>query len=138
MDIDIKKKFNEGIKKYAEFLEKDMGIIINGFSYNLDFETDTIEFSFPNDKVFKAWLICPSDLNKLNDPSSIETVYYGDWLHDTYKELKDEYIYGDDQLSHIYIELKNSLKTGIGPLLTTNDYKLIMNLIEENKNKSES
>ncbi len=115
-----------------------MGIIINGFSYNLDFETDTIEFSFPNDKVFKAWLICPSDLNKLNDPSSIETVYYGDWLHDTYKELKDEYIYGDDQLSHIYIELKNSLKTGIDPLLTTNDYKLIMNLIEENKNKSES
>lgn len=138
MDINVKEKFNEGIKKYAEFLEKDMGIIINGFSYNLDFETDTIEFSFPNDKVFKTWFICPSDLSKLNNNSSIETVYYGDWLYDKYKELKDEYIYGDDQLSHIYIELKNSLKAGIEPLLTTNDCELIMSLIEKNKNKSES
>lgn len=137
--MNLEEGLKKGIDIYAnEYLKLELGINIANYTYELDFEKNWVEFHMPHEPHNSSWLwsSCFSDINEIKDflNKSVTTSYrFGDFVKEAFLEAKNEKLYGTDVYGKIQAEIIRAEEDGVEPLLTSEDYKAIIDLIKEHR-----
>lgn len=137
--MNLEEGLKKGIDIYAnEYLKLELGINIANYTYELDFEKNWVEFHMPHEPHNSSWLWSSyfSDINEIKDflNKSVTTSYrFGDFVKEAFLEAKNEKLYGTDMFGKIQAEIIRAEENGVEPLLTSEDYKAIIDLIKEHR-----
>ena len=137
--MNLEEGLKKGIDIYAnEYLKLELGINIANYTYELDFEKNWVEFHMPHEPHNSSWLWSSyfSDINEIKDflNKSVTTSYrFGDFVKEAFLEAKNEKLYGTDVYGKIQAESIRAEEDGVEPLLTSEDYKAIIDLIKEHR-----
>ena len=133
----------EGLKKGIEKIENNIALEneiknIKDYTYELDFEKNWVEFHMPDEPHNSSWLWSSyfSDINEIKDflnKSVTDSYRFGDFVKKAFLEAKIEKLYGADIYGKIQAEIIRAEKDGVEPLLTSEDYKAIIDLIKEHR-----
>lgn len=132
--MNLKEGLKKGINIYAnEYLKSILGMNIKGYTYELDFKDDTVLFIMPHDSLWDNYF---SDINEIRDflnKSVSDSYRFGDFVKEAFFESKNEKLYGADIYGKIQAEIIRAEEDGVEPLLTSEDYKAIIDLIKEHR-----
>lgn len=132
--MNLKEGLQKGLEIYAnQYLKSILGMNIADYTYELDFKDDMILFIMPHDS---HWDNYYSDIDEIKDflnKSVTDSYRFGDFVKEAFEEAKDEMIYGTDIYGKIQAEIIRAEKDGVEPLLTSDDYKVIIDLIKEHR-----
>ena len=106
---------------------------IKDFTYKLDFKDDMILFIMPHDSHWDNYF---SDIDEIRDflnKSVTDSYRFGDFVKEAFFESKNEKLYGADIYGKIQAEIIRAEEDGVEPLLTSEDYKAIIDLIKEHR-----
>ena len=137
--MNLEEGLKKGIDIYAnEYLKLELGINIANYTYELDFEKNWVEFHMPHEPHNSSWLWSSyfSDINEIKDflnKSVTDSYRFGDFVKKAFLEAKIEKLYGADIYGKIQAEIIRAEKDGVEPLLTSEDYKAIIDLIKEHR-----
>lgn len=132
--MNLEEGLKKGINIYAnEYLKSILGMNIKGYTYELDFKDDIILFIMPHDSLWDNYF---SDIDEIKDflnKSVTDSYYFGDFVKEAFLEAKNEKLYGADIYGKIQAEIIRAEEDGVEPLLTSEDYKAIIDLIKEHR-----
>ena len=137
--MNLKEGLKKGIDIYVnEYLKLELDINIANYTYELDFEKNWVEFHMPHEphNSSRLWSNYFSDINEIRDflNKSVTNSYrFGDFVKEAFLEAKIEKLYGADIYGKIQAEIIRAEKDGVEPLLTSEDYKAIIDLIKEHR-----
>lgn len=135
--MNLEEGLKKGIDIYAnEYLKLKLGINTTDYTYELDFERNWIEFHMPHEPHNSCWLWSSyySDINEIKDfLNSYVKDNFGDFVKEAFLEAKNEKLYGSDIYGKIQAEIIRAEEDGVEPLLTSEDYKAIIDLIKEHR-----
>ena len=137
--MNLEEGLKKGINIYAnEYLKLELGMNIADYTDELDFEKNWVEFHMPHEPHNSSWLWSSyfSDINEIKDflNKSVTTSYrFGDFVKEAFLEAKNEKLYGTDVYGKIQAEIIRAEEDGVEPLLTSEDYKAIIDLIKEHR-----
>ena len=137
--MNLKEGLKKGIDKYVnEYFKLELGMNIKDYTYELDFEKNWVEFHMPDEPHNSSWLWSSyfSDINEIKDflnKSVTDSYRFGDFVKEAFLEAKIEKLYGADIYGKIQAEIIRAEKDGVEPLLTSEDYKAIIDLIKEHR-----
>lgn len=116
-----------------EGLKSISGMNIKDYTYEQDFKDDMILFIMPHDSHWDNYF---SDIDEIRDflnKSVTDNYRFGDFVKDAFLEAKNEKLYGTDIFGKIQAEIIRAEEDGVEPLLTSEDYKAIIDLIKEHR-----
>lgn len=132
--MNLEEGLKKGIDIYAnEYLKSILGMNIKDYTYELDFKDDMILFIMSHDSHWDNYF---SDIDEIRDflNKSVTTSYrFGDFVKEAFLEAKNEKLYGTDMFGKIQAEIIRAEENGVEPLLTSEDYKAIIDLIKEHR-----
>lgn len=132
--MNLEEGLKKGIDIYAnEYLKSILGMNIADYTYELDFKDDMILFIMPHDS---HWDNYYSDIDEIRDflnKSVTDSYRFGDFVKEAFLEAKNEKLYGTDIFGKIQAEIIRAEEDGVEPLLTSEDYKAIIDLIKEHR-----
>ena len=132
--MNLKEGLQKGLEIYAnQYLKYILGMNIADYTYELDFKDDMILFIMPHDS---HWDNYYSDIDEIKDflnKSVTDSYRFGDFVKEAFLEAKNEKLYGADIYGKIQAEIIRAEKDGVEPLLTSEDYKAIIELIKEHR-----
>lgn len=137
--MNLKEGLKKGIDIYVnEYFKLELGMNIKDYTYELDFEKNWVEFHMPDEPHNSSWLWSSyfSDINEIKDflnKSVTDSYRFGDFVKKAFLEAKIEKLYGADIYGKIQAEIIRAEKDGVEPLLTSEDYKAIIDLIKEHR-----
>lgn len=137
--MNLKEGLKKGIDIYVnEYFKLELGMNIKDYTYELDFEKNWVEFHMPDEPHNSSWLWSSyfSDINEIKDflnKSVTDSYGFGDFVKEAFLEAKIEKLYGADIYGKIQAEIIRAEKDGVEPLLTSEDYKAIIDLIKEHR-----
>lgn len=137
--MNLEEGLKKGIDIYAnEYLKLELGINIADYTYELDFEKNWVEFHMPHEPHNSSWLWSSyfSDINEIKDflnKSVTDSYRFGDFVKEAFLEAKNKKLYGADIYGKIQAEIIRAEEDGVEPLLTSEDYKAIIDLIKEHR-----
>lgn len=137
--MNLKEGLKKGIDIYVnEYFKLELGMNIKDYTYELDFEKNWVEFHMPDEPHNSSWLWSSyfSDINEIKDflnKSVTDSYRFGDFVKEAFLEAKIEKLYGADIYGKIQTEIIRAEKDGVEPLLTSEDYKAIIDLIKEHR-----
>ena len=137
--MNLKEGLKKGIDIYVnEYFKLELGMNIKDYTYELDFEKNWVEFHMPDEPHNSSWLWSSyfSDINEIKDflnKSVTDSYRFGDFVKKAFLEAKIEKLYGADIYGKIQAEIIRAEKDGVVPLLTSEDYKAIIDLIKEHR-----
>ncbi len=137
--MNLKEGLKKGIDIYVnEYFKLELGMNIKDYTYELDFEKNWVEFHMPDEPHNSSWLWSSyfSDINEIKDflnKSVTDSYRFGDFVKEAFLEAKIEKLYGADIYGKIQAEIIRAEKDGVEPLLTSEDYKAIIDLIKEHR-----
>ncbi len=130
--MNLEEGLKKGIDIYAnEYLKSISGMNIKNYTYELDFKDDMICFNLPYESVSYF-----SDINEIRDflnKSVTDSYRFGDFVKEAFLEAKNGKLYGSDIYGKIQAEIIRAEEDGVEPLLTSEDYKAIIELIKEHR-----
>lgn len=132
---DIKKKLDDLIKEYIAYwlLQRVLGVPVadaKKVSYEIDYDNDEVKFTLPYPEC-PNWITDVQDIRHILNILKLETKSAGDFFYHCYESVKDGHTYGTSKLDKIYAELIHSAETGDEPILTTDDYSIIIDCIRQ-------
>ncbi len=132
--MNLEEGLKKGINIYAnEYLKSILGMNIKGYTYELDFKDDTVLFIMPHDSHWDNYF---SDIDEIRDflnKSVTDNYRFGDFVKEAFLKVKNEKLYGADIYGKIQAEIIRAEENGVEPLLTSEDYKAIIDLIKEHR-----
>ena len=132
--MNLEEGLKKGINIYAnKYLKSISGMNIKDYTYELDFKDDMILFIMPHDSHWDNYF---SDIDEIRDflnKSVTDNYRFGDFVKDAFFEAKNEKLYGTDIFGKIQAEIIRAEEDGVEPLLTSEDYKAIIDLIKEHR-----
>lgn len=137
--MNLKEGLKKGIDIYVnEYFKLELGMNIKDYTYELDFEKNWVEFHMPDEPHNSSWLWSSyfSDINEIKDflnKSVTDSYRFGDFVKKAFLEAKIEKLYGADIYGKIQAEIIRAEEDGVEPLLTSEDYKAIIDLIKEHR-----
>lgn len=135
--MNLEEGLKKGLQIYAEgCLSSQYHMNMKDYTYELDFERNWIEFRMPHEPHNSRWLWSSfySDINEIKDfLNSYVKDNFGDFVKEAFLEAKNEKLYGADIYGKIQAEIIRAEKDGVEPLLTSDDYKAIIDLIKEHR-----
>ena len=137
--MNLEEGLKKGIDIYAnEYLKLELGINIANYTYELDFEKNWVEFHMPHEPHNSSWLWSSyfSDINEIKDflnKSVTDSYRFGDFVKEAFLEAKNKKLYGADIYDKIQAEIIRAEEDGVEPLLTSEEYKAIIDLIKEHR-----
>lgn len=137
--MNLKEGLKKGIDIYVnEYFKLELGMNIKDYTYELDFEKNWVEFHMPDEPHNSSWLWSSyfSDINEIKDflnKSVTDSYRFGDFVKKAFLEAKIEKLYGADIYGKIQAEIIRAEKDDVEPLLTSEDYKAIIDLIKEHR-----
>ena len=137
--MNLEEGLKKGIDIYAnEYLQIELGINIANYTYELDFEKNWVEFHMPHEPHNSSWLWSSyfSDINEIKDflnKSVTDSYRFGDFVKEAFLEAKNKKLYGADIYGKIQAEIIRAEEDGVEPLLTSEEYKAIIDLIKEHR-----
>ena len=137
--MNLEEGLKKGIDIYAnEYLKLELGINIANYTYELDFEKNWVEFHMPHEPHNSSWLWSSyfSDINEIKDflnKSVTDSYRFGDFVKEALSEAKNKKLYGADIYGKIQAEIIRAEEDGVEPLLTSEEYKAIIDLIKEHR-----
>lgn len=82
------------------------------------------------------WSSYYSDIDEIRNflnKNVTDSYMFGDFVKEAFEEAKDEMLYSADIYGKIQAEIIRAEKDGVEPLLTNDDYKVIIDLIKEHR-----
>lgn len=131
--MNLEEGLQKGIDIYAnKYLKFISGMNIKDYTYELDFKDDMILFIMPHDS---HWDNYYSDIDEIRDflNKSADNYRFGDFVKEAFLEAKNEKLYGADIYGKIQAEIIRAEEDGVEPLLTSEDYRAIIDLIKEHR-----
>lgn len=132
--MNLEEGLKKGIDIYAnEYLKSILGMNIKDYTYELDFKGDTALFIMPHDSHWDNYF---SDIDEIRDflnKSVTDNYRFGDFVKEAFLEAKNEKLYGADIYGKIQAEIIRAEEDGVEPLLTSEDYRAIIDLIKEHR-----
>jgi hypothetical protein len=137
INMNLEEGLKKGLQIYAEgCLSSQYNMNMKDYTYELDFERNWVEFRMPHELHNSRWLWSSfySDINEIKDfLNSYVKDNFGDFVKEAFLEAKNEKLYGADIYGKIQAEIIRAEKDGVEPLLTSDDYKAIIDLIKEHR-----
>lgn len=132
--MNLEEGLKKGIDIYAnKYLKSILGMNIKGYTYKLDFKDDMVLFIMPCDLHWHNYF---SDIDEIRDflnKSVTDNYRFGDFVKEAFLGAKNEKLYGTDIYGKIQAEIIRAEEDGVEPLLTSEDYKAIIDLIKEHR-----
>jgi hypothetical protein len=131
--MNLEEGLKKGIDIYAnKYLKSISGMNIKDYTYELDFKDNMILFIMPHDS---HWDNYYSDIDEIRDflNKSADNYRFGDFVKEAFLEAKNEKLYGTDIYGKIQAEIIRAEEDGVEPLLTSEDYRAIIDLIKEHR-----
>ena len=132
--MNLEEGMKKGLEIYANKCLKDiLKIDITDYTYGYDFSDDTVEFHTPHDSVSDTYYPEIEEIREFLNDNVTSSYRFGDFVKAAYMEAKNDKIYGADIYGKIHAEIIRAEKEGVEPLLTSDDYKVIIDLIKEHR-----
>lgn len=137
--MNLEEGLKKGIDIYVnEYLKLELGMNTVDYTYELDFEKNWIEFHMPHEphNSSRLWSSYFSDINEVKDFLNkfvTDSYKFGDFVKEAFLEAKNEKLYGADIYGKIQAEIIRAEEDGVEPLLTSEDYRAIIDLIKEHR-----
>ena len=132
--MNLKEGLQKGLEIYAnEYLKSILGMNIADYTYELDFKDDMILFIMPHDSHCDNYYADIDEIKDFLNKSVTDSYRFGDFVKEAFLEAKNEKLYGADIYGKIHAEIIRAEKDGVEPLLLSEDYKAIIELIKEHR-----
>lgn len=132
--MNLKEGLQKGLEIYAnQHLNLELGMNTTDYTYEFNFSGDFITFHMPHDLLFACYYSDIYEIKRFLNKNVKDSYMFGDFVQEAFEEAKDEMIYGADVYGKIQAEIIRAEKDGVEPLLTSDDYKVIIDLIKEHR-----
>ncbi len=132
--MNLKEGLQKGLEIYAnQHLNLELGMNTTDYTYKLNFSDDTITFHMPHNLLCACYYSDIYEIKRFLNKNVKDSYMFGDFVKEAFEEAKNDKIYGADIYGKIQAEIIRAEKDGVEPLLLSDEYKAIIDLIKEHR-----
>jgi hypothetical protein len=132
--MNLKEGLQKGLEIYAnQHLNLELGMNTTDYTYEFDFSDDSIVFHMPHNLLWSSYYSDINEIKRFLNNNVKDSYYFGDFVKEAFEEAKNEKLYGSDIYGKIQTKIIRAEKEGVEPLLLSDEYKTIIDLINEHR-----